>query len=369
MTPPADQQQRLHTFGARAASSTDVNALLTLACREIAASLGISHVKALEYLQDQNALLIRAGVGWADHVVGEVLIPAGAESAAGYTLQTGMPTTCNDLEAEHRFLIPQLYRDHGVRSMANVLIMSGDEIFGVLEADNNRPRAFGDDDIKLLQSFANILALVISQAHLARQKRELLEHQELLLKEISHRTKNNNQVLMSIIEIKKKKARTDDARKELNGIQNRIMLLSSIDDVLATSNYEDRVDAGVFVSRICGDVCAAISSTRNRRDLRLDLEKGTFSRSQAQAVAIIINEFITNSVKHAHKDAGLAITLRLGREGTVMDLLDGGPGIPDKVDRGLGMNIIDAAANRIGAVTRWIPGGGAHLRLELPDDR
>ncbi len=368
MTPPADQQQRLHTFGARAASSTDVDALLTMACREIAASLGISHVKALEYLPDRNALLIRAGVGWGDHVIGETLLPGGLESAAGFTLQTGSPTSCDDLDAEERFLIPKLYRDQGVKSMANVLIQSGEETFGVLEADNNRPRAFGDDDIKLLQSFANILALVITQTHLAKQNRELLEQKELLLRELSHRTKNNNQVLMSIIEIKKAKARTEDARRELEGIQHRIMLLSSIDDVLATSHCEERVDTCGFVSRICGNVCAAIANTHDQKDLKLDLESGTFSRSQAQAIAIIINEFITNSFKHADPDAGLFITLRLGDDATVMDLRDGGPGIPDKVDRGLGMNIIDAAAQKIGAVTHWIPGDGAHLRLEIPND-
>lgn len=365
MTKSTDKQRRLETFGAEAAISTDVDALLTLACREIAESLGISHVKALEYLPDQDALIIRAGIGWADHVVGETLIPAGLKSAAGFTLQTGEPTTCRDMETEIRFAIPQLYRDHGLHSMANVLVRAGAEVFGVLEADNDEPRAFNEDDIRLLQSFANILALVVAQANLARRNRQLIEQKELLLKELSHRTKNNNQVLMSIIDIKREKAKTEDARNELEGIQNRLMLLSSLDDILARNEFEDRVDADILVSRVCETGCAALSKQHDEKDLRLHLENGTVSQSQAQSLAIIINEFITNSFKHAGANVGLTVGLRFSGDMLILDLCDGGPGIPDDVDRGLGMNIIDAAAKKIGARTHWLPGAGAHLRVEV----
>ena len=136
------QRAELVDFGQRAAEGADLDELLHDAAEEAARSLEVRFVKVLEYLPDEKRLLVRAGVGWGEGVVGHATVGADLESPAGYALQTGQPVISNDLDQEERFRIPELLREHGVRSAVNVIIRSKQQIFGVLEADSREPRVF-----------------------------------------------------------------------------------------------------------------------------------------------------------------------------------------------------------------------------------
>ncbi|HRK95806.1 MAG TPA: GAF domain-containing protein, partial [Rhodospirillales bacterium] len=339
-------------FGARAARSLDADVLLQSACREIAEALGVSHVKALEYLPDREAFLIRAGVGWAPGVVGHVTV--GMDSPPGFAVATGQPATSDDLGKETRFPIPQVLLDHGVKSMTNVLIRTGERVFGVLEADNDRRRNFPDRDTELLQGFANVLALVIAQARLAAENRALSEKKELLLRELAHRTKNNNQMLMSMICLHRMKAKSAEAQQALENFENRVRLLSAIDEMLSVDEVSDTVDLPLFLGTVAGKVFAAMHDKQNEARLVLDLQDGSLSRRQSQALAIIVNEFITNSCKYAFADGGrLCVSASFRPEAVVIELADDGPGIPEDAPRGLGMQIIEATARQIPAEVDW----------------
>jgi len=363
----AHGSQRLERFGAQAANTTDVVSLLTSACQEIADALGVSHVKALEYHAEERKLLIRAGIGWADHVVGEALVPAGLESAAGFTLETGKPTTCDDLTKETRFHVPELLREHKIKSAANVLIKAGDYTYGVLEADNNKLRIFSEEDVNTLQGFANILALVVTQVKLSEHNRALSDQKELLLNELLHRTKNNNQMLMSIVGLQRSKSQVPLVREALDEVENRISLLSSVDTMLSMSHQTADIDTPPFISGLAGKIFTALSSDEKKPRLVLDLEDCTLSRRRCQAIAIIINEFITNSFKHAfERDGRLQIVVKVKDESIIVTLSDDGPGFAEDASPGLGLHIIDATAKQIGAELEWSHKKGSSLTLVIP---
>lgn len=361
-----DDQFRLGSFSTLAVANPDIDSLLGAACQEIHDALDVSHVKAMEYLPEERSLLIRAGIGWGDHIVGEYRLSAGFESPAGLTLQTGMPTISNDLASEERFSVPQLLIDHGVRSAANCLIKADDYVFGVLEADSDKPRRFDDKDVQTLQGFANILALVVVQASLAKEKSELSKKLEVSLKELAHRTKNNNQMLMSIVSLQKSKAKIVEVVHALDEVINRIYVLNAIDGLLTFVDEREFVDVSYYITSISGKIFSSISASSPSVRLVSDFQEGVLSRVQAQALAIIINEFITNSFKYAFVDGGvLSITMKFG-EAAELDLMDDGPGFAADAVDGLGMQIIQAMAKQIDAQVEWIQGGGAHLKLVIP---
>jgi two-component sensor histidine kinase len=362
-----DDQSRLGSFSTLAVANPDIDSLLGAACRDIHHALDVSHVKAMEYLPDERSLLIRAGIGWGDHVVGEYRLSAGFESAAGLTLQTGMPTIANDLATEDRFSVPQLLIDHGVRSAVNCLIKADNYVFGVLEADSDKPRHFDDKDVQTLQGFANILALVVVQASLAKEKSELSKKLEISLKELAHRTKNNNQMLMSIVSLQKSKAQILEVTHALEEVINRIYVLNAIDGLLTFVDEAEVVDVSYYITSIAGKIFSSISASSPSVRLITDFQEGVLSRVQAQAVAIIINEFITNSFKYAFKDGGaLKITMKFGEASAELDLIDDGPGFAADAVDGLGLQIIQAMAKQIDAEAEWIKGAGAHLKLIIP---
>jgi two-component system, OmpR family, KDP operon response regulator KdpE len=82
--------------------------MLNHTARITAEGLKAEYCKVMEYLPADNRLLVRAGVGWDEGVVGHATIGADLASPAGCALRTGKPVISNHLENEQRFRIPDI---------------------------------------------------------------------------------------------------------------------------------------------------------------------------------------------------------------------------------------------------------------------
>src|SRR5690349_17215070 len=91
LTMRLQQQALLAELGRRALSNIEFDALLDEAARQTALGLNIRYSKILEYIPEQNCLLVRAGTGWHEGVVGHATLGADLDSPAGYALHTGKP--------------------------------------------------------------------------------------------------------------------------------------------------------------------------------------------------------------------------------------------------------------------------------------
>jgi signal transduction histidine kinase len=169
------QQALLAELGRRALAEMSFEALLEEGARLIALGLGVQYCKILEYLPDQNRLLVRAGVGWREGVVGHATLGADLESPAGYALHTGKPVISNHLQAEDRFATPKLLLQHGVQRAINVILAGDGHPYGVLEADSEKPGAFSEHDIDFLQAGANLLGLALVRRRAEESLRQINE--------------------------------------------------------------------------------------------------------------------------------------------------------------------------------------------------
>ena len=265
----------------------------------------------LEYLPDEKLLLVRAGVGWGEGVVGQARIGADLASPAGYALQTGQPVIANDLDKEERFRIPELLREHGVRSAVNVIIKSKQHIFGVLEADSREPRVFSQDDVKFLQGYATILSFAIDQARLVELNAALAEEKDMLLRELGHRVSNNNQQLMSLINLQLGSVTNLEARDNLERIAHRIRALTSVNQQLESSGRAHLVDLGQYLLAITGSLFNFQGEEAAEVKLETEIAQVEIATERAQAIGLIVNEFLTNSFKYAFRDRGGILTVRL----------------------------------------------------------
>ena len=107
-------------------------------------------------------LVGRAGAGWEDGVMRNLVAETGARSHAGYALLTNTPVVVTDFAAERRFSTSIAER-LAVRSGANTLVRGREHPFGVLAIHDIQPRQFSHDEVNFLQSVANILGLAIGQ--------------------------------------------------------------------------------------------------------------------------------------------------------------------------------------------------------------
>jgi two-component sensor histidine kinase len=362
------QRAELADFGRRAAEGADLDQLLSDAAEEAARSLGVSYVKVLEYLPDEKSLLVRAGVGWGEGVVGQARIGADIASPAGYALQTGQPVIANDLDKEERFRIPDLLREHGVKSAVNVIIKSKQHIFGVLEADSRRPQVFSQDDVKFLQAYATILSFAIDQARLVGINAALADEKNMLLRELGHRVRNNNQQLISLINLQLGTVTNVEARDNLEKIAHRIQALTSVNQQLESSGRAHLVDLGQYLLAITGSLFNFRGESATEVKLETKIAQVEIATERAQALGLIVNEFLTNSFKHAFRDRGGVLSVRLSHDDRVatLALADDAPGMPDELETGLGMKLIDLLCRQIDAEAAWQSDSGTRLTLQLP---
>ncbi|HYI21700.1 MAG TPA: ATP-binding protein [Candidatus Limnocylindrales bacterium] len=157
------RQAAVARLGQQALAGMGYDDLAQSAAGLLAEILGVAFVEVLQLTADRRKLLLVAGVGWNDGLVGSATVKAGLGSQGGYTLATVGPVVLDDLATETRFSPPPLLVDHGVVSGLTVVIGSPAHPFGVLGAHTTEHRVFADDDVNFLQAMANVLAAAIER--------------------------------------------------------------------------------------------------------------------------------------------------------------------------------------------------------------
>jgi signal transduction histidine kinase len=159
------QQAAIARFGSFALRERDLMTILTEAARVCADGLGVPFSKVCQYRAEQNDLLIVAGCGWQDGVIGHVVSRADMSSPQGRALTTGEPSIVDDLRKDAGFDLPPFYAAHGIISTVDVIIKGSDEQpYGVLEIDSDKQHNYDQHDVNFLTGFANVLAEAVSTA-------------------------------------------------------------------------------------------------------------------------------------------------------------------------------------------------------------
>jgi signal transduction histidine kinase len=185
------QQAAIARFGSFALRERDLMRILTEAARVCAEGLSVPFSKVCQYRAQQNDLLIVAGYGWQDGVVGRVACRADISSPQGRAFSTGEPSICDDLQKDTGFDLPPFYAAHGIISTIDVIIKGSDEQpYGILEIDNDQQHDYDQHDIDFLTGFANVLAEAVLTASRGAalqvtvdQMKALVEQKDRLLEE------------------------------------------------------------------------------------------------------------------------------------------------------------------------------------------
>ena len=144
----------------RARSEAVIDAAVTLVCR----TLGVEYAKVDELVPDREELLVRAGAGWGEGIVGSYGMRAGRlSSPAGFALALAQPVIVENVATETRFEIPGLLREHDVVSDITVVIDPSGDPFGTLAALSTRPLAFSEHDVGFVQSVANVIGAAVDR--------------------------------------------------------------------------------------------------------------------------------------------------------------------------------------------------------------
>jgi len=180
----ARQQEAVARLGEHALAESDLQKFFEETVTTIADILDVKYVKILELVPGDAELLLRAGVGWTPGLVGRAHVSTGRDSQAGYTLATAGPVIVDDLASDPRFRGQPILHDHGIVSGLTCPIAGRDgRAYGVLGAHTSTHRRFSGYDVSFLIAAANVIAGAI-------QRRQLEQRQEIMIRELRHRSGN-----------------------------------------------------------------------------------------------------------------------------------------------------------------------------------
>jgi two-component sensor histidine kinase len=159
---------------------------------------------------------------------------------------------------------------------------------------------------------------------------------DVLLKEINHRVKNNLSMLSGLMYLKEMDAGNEETVNTLHDMRSRIHTISLIHETLYQNNITVDVDFHEYLLKLSeqiiniysGSVSSEVRLNVHCKGLALDLSK-------AISLAMIVNELITNSLKHAfHHTTQPMIHIGYSEETHTFDYFDNGPGFENEEKAG-----------------------------------
>jgi two-component sensor histidine kinase len=345
------QQELLADFGVLALKGTPFPQLLHEAACIVAQGLKAEFAKVLKYIPAEKRFLVCAGIGWDPGVVGVATIGADTASPAGYALQTGKAVISNHLDIEERFRTPELLLQYGIRRAMNVILEGDGSPFGVLEVDSRSEGEFCQSDIVFLQGVANILGMAIERQRMEESLRNALDRQQLLLKEVNHRVNNSLQIVAAMLHLQSAQTVSADVRHELREASSRITAIARAHQRLYSSDQIGSLELGTYLTQVCEDINASVPSC----EIDVSAERGIIvPTDRAVTIVLLVNELVTNAIKHAYPRAQcrLWVSLSGGGEGTIsITVRDEGVGLPANFEleggRRLGMRLVTAFTEQL----------------------
>jgi PAS domain S-box-containing protein len=196
----------------------------------------------------------------------------------------------------------------------------------------SRPQLLGKTPVGRVWSFRDVTERVKDEEKL----KAALGERELLLREIHHRVKNNIQVISSLLRLQSRHIEDEKALELLTESQNRIRSMALIHEGLYLSRDFARVEFSDYIARLITHLFAIYKIEFSRIRYSVDAAAIRVDINRAIPCGLIINELITNVIKHAFpEDREGAILVRMRQvQGDKYELIvkDNGVGLPEGFD-------------------------------------
>lgn len=154
-------------------------------------------------------------------------------------------------------------------------------------------------EVDLLQQLATQLGIALQQANLYAQLENQLAQKEILLKEVHHRVKNNLQVISSMLWLQTRAAQHPALSSALADTRNRLQAMALIHETLYQSSNLGELNFHDYIQQLATNILSVHSTRPNQVNLIYHLQPVTFNLDTAIPCGLLLNELLTNAIKHA----------------------------------------------------------------------
>jgi len=203
------------------------------------------------------------------------------------------------------------------------------------------------------------------------------ERKEALLREVHHRVKNNLAVICSLLYLQSTHTDDKESVQIFRDMENRVHSMALVHETLYDSENLARVNFAEYANALAKDILSSHRGPGTAICLKSDLEPVIMSMDLAVPCGLILNELVSNALKHAFPDGAageIRMTLHSGPQGIcVLRVEDSGVGIPASLDvdrnKSLGLRLVKSLTKQIrGAFELVRIGPGTSAQLHFPVD-
>ena len=198
-----------------------------------------------------------------------------------------------------------------------------------------------------------------------------LREKEVLLRELHHRVKNNVQVMASLLRLQTRNIKNAKMQEMIKGYLGRIHSMGLIHEKLYQSEDLARINLAQYIRRLAVHLFHTYGVNANAVELKTEIEEIFLDINKAIPLGLIINEIVSNSLKHAFpadKKGEVFITIQSAdEEKGMLTIKDTGVGIPKNVDfknpKSLGLQLVNDLIDQIGGTLEVIREKGAIFKI------
>ena len=197
-----------------------------------------------------------------------------------------------------------------------------------------------------------------------------LAEKETLLKETHHRVKNNMQVISSLLNLQARYLKDPESIEVFKDSQQRIRSMALIHEKLYQSENLARVDFGNYIRQLAAALVGSHQKQPGQVAIRTEIESIEFDLKTSIPLGLIINELVSNALKHAFPDGrtgAITIGLRRTAEGFLLTVGDTGVGIPGETEihhaKSMGFQLVSLLTRQLDGRFERGPGPGTEIRV------
>ena len=303
------------------------------------------------------------GTIWHWNPAAEELCKRHSEDMLGHSLELVQVGTSGNLWKETQRIVTLPY----LKDQGEVPLVAGDgSVVPVWVSVSRLPEQSGGG--------FSIIARNMSDKRAVEEKiSAALVEKEALLKEVHHRVKNNLQLICSLLRLQSREAADEASLRLFRKSEERIRSLALVHEKLYRSESLSTINFGGYLHDLVSQLTRSGSSANSRMDVDFSVIDLQFPIDTAITCGLIVNELVTNSMKHAKSERGV-MQLRVGLERrgeeVVITVWDDGtaPVSPTVVDEStsLGLSLVRTLTRQLGGSVHVVQDEGVTFSIHLP---
>jgi len=259
-----------------------------------------------------------------------------------------------DLANAPEFRVSPMLRDHGIISVLNVPVFLDAAAWGVLEVDSTTRRGFSEDTVRFMIGVAALISLVLRRAEAQNAQTKAsatvaqeVQKREVLLSELQHRVKNNFQTLLAMVALHTPNFPTEEGKALVTKFADSIRAMSLAHDQLSWTQTGQVVELSSYLSALASNVEVAFENVT----IEVKSDRLEVPIEHAVPIGLVVNELMTNSLKHAFGGNAGAIEIHLrassGPGMATLEVKDNGKGMEKRKAGGSGLQLVRGLADQI----------------------